>query len=526
MGYAHSLSRPTGTLGTIWVALDRRGMRTFWLGAGLLIGGQLLALCVYSGFLFHRFDLTDDFATYTQAWWLIGHGHLNPIDTIQVPNYPFWQSHFELAMWPIARVGRLWPQSVQLLWLQDGAMAATEWIAVTWVAAICAARVPRYRSAVALSALVFLILNPWWYLAASFDVHFETIGLPFALWSAYALWQGRTRTAIIVGLVAMLFGDVVTVTILCVGIARLLSRSVRRHSGWHGAATLVGSAVAWLALIAIVGGNKGSGIVANYGYLVGASPTSTSAYVIERLALHPLHAVRVLVDRRAAMGRVLGSAGLIGVVSPWGFVVAVGTLGPAALNANLIFLSPIIAFQTLAVIPFVFVGSVLVLVGMASGSEHGAGSKPLARKKPVIAIGLAVIVVVLALSQNISLFGTIRGDWWRVDAPAAAVLREALPGIPTDAEIIASQGVIGRFANRRFVYPFLAAPQAFPVRSETVVFVIAPSQGIESVPASVARQAIDRLEQRPRMTVLSHRDGVAILRWRPPPGTTSTVLPG
>ena len=372
-----SPSRPTGTFGHIWVSLDGRGMRVFWLGAGLLVGGQLLALLIYSGFLFHRFDLTDDYATYAQAWSLIGHGHLNPVDTIQVPNYPFWQSHFELAMWPIAIVGRLWPQSIQLLWLQDGAMAATEWIAVTWVAAICSTRLPRYRSIVALSALVFLVLNPWWYLAASFDVHFETLGLPFAVWSAYALWRGRIRTALIVGLVAMLFGDVVTVVILCVGIAGLLSRRVRRDSGWYAPATLVGAAGAWLALITIVGGNKGSGIVANYGYLVGAGPTTTSTYIIDRLLLHPWHAVRVLVDRRAAMGRVLGSAGLIGVVSPWGFAVAAGTLGPAALNANLIFLSPTIAFQTLAVIPFVFVGSVLVLVGIAEGSEQGAGPKPL-----------------------------------------------------------------------------------------------------------------------------------------------------
>ena len=510
----------------IWVSLDDRGMRVFWLGAGLLIGGQLLALLIYSGYLVHRFDLTDDFGTYAQAWSLIGRGHLSPVDTIQVPNYPFWQSHFELAMWPIALVGRLWPQPIQLLWLQDLAMAATEWIAITWVAAICATRLLRYRSAVALSALVFLVLNPWWYLAASFDIHFETLGLPFALWSAYALWRGRTRTAIVAGIVAMLFGDVVTVVVLCVGIAGLLSRRVRREPGWHAPVTLVGAAVAWLALIAVIGGNRGSGIVANYGYLVGAGPTTTSTHIIEQLLLHPWHAVRVLVDRRAAMGRILGSAGLIGVLSPWGFIVAAGTLGPAALNANLIFLSPTIAFQTLAVIPFVFVGSVLVLIRIAAGSEQSTEPKPLDRRRSATAIGLGMMVVILAASQNVSLYGTIRSDWWKVDASAAAVLRETLPNIPSDAEIIASQGVIGRFANRRFVYPFLAAPQSFPVRSGTVVFIVAPSQGIESVPASLARQTIDRLVRRPGVTVLARRGGVAVLEWKPPPGSTVITLPG
>ena len=137
-----------------------------------------------------------------------------------------------------------------------------------------------------------------------------------------------------------------------------------------------------------------------------------------------------------------------------------------------------------------------------------------------------MMVVILAASQNVSLYGTIRSDWWKVDASAAAVLRETLPNIPSDAEIIASQGVIGRFANRRFVYPFLAAPQSFPVRSGTVVFIVAPSQGIESVPASLARQTIDRLVRRPGVTVLARRGGVAVLEWKPPPGSTVITLPG
>lgn len=545
--------RPVGGIAGTWSALDDAGMRRFWVGAAVLVGGQLLLLAAYSGYLFHRFDLTDDFATYSQAWWLIGHGHLDPVDTIQVPNYPFWQSHFELAMWPIALVGRLWSDPIQLLWLQDAAMAAAEWIAAAWVAAVSAGRLTRYRSTVALSALVFLMVNPWWYLAASFDVHFETLGLPFAVWSAYALWRGRFRTALVVGLVAMLFGDVVTVLVLCVGIAGLLSGRVRRQSGWGRPLILAGAAAAWLGVIAVVGGNKGSGLVANYGYLVGAGPTSSSAYVVERLLLHPLHVARVIVGRRAAMGRVLASAGLVGVLSPWGFAVAVGTLGPAALNGNLIFLSPTIAFQTLAVIPFVLVGSVLVLVRLATGATasdatasdaagatsrgddtgsaeptgtDGVAASPLARARPRVAIALSVLLVVLSLCQNLSLFGGIGTGWWKVDAPAAAALSRGLSKIPGDAEVIASQGVIGRFAGRRYVYPFLADPQGFPVRSGTVVFVIAPSQGIESVTSSAAQQAIDGLSARPGVTVLERSSGVTVLEWAPPEGTTGITLPG
>lgn len=226
------------------------------------------------------------------------------------------------------------------------------------------------------------------------------------------------------------------------------------------------------------------------------------------------------------MGRVLASAGFIGVLSPWGFAVAVGTLGPAALNANLIFLSPTIAFQTLAVIPFVLVGSVLILIRLAVGPERATARTSGARAGPVVAIALGVVLVVLSLTQNVTLLTTIRGDWWKVDASTAATLRGALPSIPGDAEVIASQGVIGRFAERRYVYPFLAAPQSFPVRSGTVVFVIAPSQGIESVPAPAAQQAIDGLVDRPGVTVLARSGGATVLEWKPPPATTEVTLPG
>ena len=166
-----------------------------------VLGLQLVGLTVYSAYLFHRFDLTDDFATYSQAWWLIGHGHLDPVNTIQSPSLPFWRSHFELAMWPIALIGRVWPHSVQLLWLQDVALVATEWIALVWVAAVCRDRVGRGPGRGGVAALAFVVVNPWWYLTASFDIHFETLGLPFVVWSAYSLWRGRARRSVIVALV-------------------------------------------------------------------------------------------------------------------------------------------------------------------------------------------------------------------------------------------------------------------------------------------------------------------------------------
>jgi len=504
--------------------------RAFRVTALVVLGLQLVGLLAYSAFLYHRFDLTDDFGTYAQAWFLIGHGHLNPVDTIQVPNYPFWQSHFELAMWPIALVGRVWPNPLQLLWLQDVAIVATEWLAVSWAAAVCAAH--RRGSAVAIAALVFLVANPWWYQAASFDMHFELLGLPFAVWSAWSLWRGRTRTCLLTAAAAVLFGDVVTITVLCIALAGLLSRRVRRTSGLRTSLAVGAGAVVWLGLITLLGGNKGSGIVDNYGYLVGAGPDASSTTVVTRLALHPWHALRVLVDRRAAIGRVVASAGLVGVVTPWGLLVTLGTVAPAALNSNQAFLTPTIAFQTLAVIPFVFVGTVMVLVRIGSGPAVDAGpgrpgrhTRPATRRASVLAVVLAVALAAVSVVQGIPVLSSLRADWWRVDAPTAAALRTVLPTVPASAEVIVSQGVLGRFAGRTSVYPLLASPQAFPVHAAEVVLVVVPGQGLESIPPVDAEAAVTSARARLHATTTFDRDGVVVLTWHPPPGVTAIVLP-
>jgi len=513
-----------------WTALDARGMRPFWVTATVVLGVQLIGLVAYSAYLFHRFDLTDDFATYAQAWWAIGHGHLDPVNTIQIPNAPFWQSHFELAMWPLATIGRVWPNPFPLLIWQDIALVASEWIALAWVGAVCADRLGRARLPAALAAVVFLVVNPWWYLTASFDVHFETLGLPFVVGTAYALWSGKSRTALVVMVVGLLFGDVTAVALVFVGLAGLASPRIRTRTrgGWKVPMAVAAVSAAWVVGITLLGANRGSGIVTNYGYLVAAPPTASTGWVVAHLATHPGHALRLFVHRLRGIGRVIASGGVLGVLTPWGLALSIGILLPASLNVNQAFLSPAIAFQTLAVIPFVFVGTVMVLVAVAGRRQadrpaHAVHSN--GRGPGVLAMAFAVAVVTLSLAQNAPLLSTVRTAWWRVDAPGAATLRRALAATPVTDEAIVSQGVIGRFAGRTFLYPLVASPQAFPVRTPQVTFVIVPDQGIESIPPSLSEAAITSLTHRLHAHVVLEDHGVAVFTWRPPPGVHSIVLP-
>src|ERR1035438_7980899 len=63
---------------------ERQQRRWFLLrlAGAVVMGIWLIGLAAYSTTIYHHGFLAEDFATYNQAWTLIGQGHLNPYDTI------------------------------------------------------------------------------------------------------------------------------------------------------------------------------------------------------------------------------------------------------------------------------------------------------------------------------------------------------------------------------------------------------------------------------------------------------------
>ena len=78
---------------------------------------QLAGFLTWSTLLYHRFALTFDFSIYHQAWYEIAHGNLDPYNSEQ--GFPFWRTHCEFMLWPLALLYWVWPHDVVLLWLQD-----------------------------------------------------------------------------------------------------------------------------------------------------------------------------------------------------------------------------------------------------------------------------------------------------------------------------------------------------------------------------------------------------------------------
>jgi uncharacterized membrane protein len=143
----------------------------------VLLAVEFVCFCAWSAVLYHRFSLTLDFAVYHQGWYLIAHGNLNPVNTVQSGFKPFWQDHSEFILWPLALLYWIPPHDLWLLWLQDAGVVVAEAVAFTWICELAQKRLPGSRLAAVLAGagLVLLVANPWIWKSVSFDFHTETL---------------------------------------------------------------------------------------------------------------------------------------------------------------------------------------------------------------------------------------------------------------------------------------------------------------------------------------------------------------
>jgi uncharacterized membrane protein len=201
-----------------------RWRRMILVGGTAVFGFQLLFLLANSLRIYHRFALTQDFASYYQAWFLIAHGHFSPYDSIF--GMPFLKSHFELLLWPLFLIYWLYPHGVTLLWLQDLAMVGAEIVALLWALDAMDRHPdlglpPRVVASAGMVAL--LVLNPWFYRSAAFDFHLEAFATLFAVLAARNMYGGRHPRALLWVAVLLLCGDLGGLYAAGLGLSAILS---------------------------------------------------------------------------------------------------------------------------------------------------------------------------------------------------------------------------------------------------------------------------------------------------------------
>jgi uncharacterized membrane protein len=476
---------------------------------------QLVVLGWWSTVLVHRYALTIDYSAYEQAAYLIAHGHLNPYSSVLLEQ--FWRNDSEFVIWPLALFVRLWPHMTTLPWLQDVALVASEVVALNWMCEIVAARAENHRTPAVPTALIVLGVvllagNPWVAWTASFDVHMEPFATLFTLCAARDLYRGQRRMWIWVVL-TLACGTAGASYAGALGFSAILCG--RRW--WRSGAMLAALGFGWILFLQAIHGAAAAGS-AEYSQLAlknihGHIPKHlTTGKIVEQAISHPTRIVRALWQTKLNTWANLSPGGVLGILWPALIVPTVLITAESALGLP-VFSRP--GFQTVALAPFVALGTVALL----------AAFRPRRRlTRRWLVPGAIAVLILNALAWSVVWLPHVNKSWLLVSPKAAAVLQSLSRKIGPDDEVLASQGVLGGFADRSHVYTLSPNPMVAPVRTKHVWIVIAPKQGIEASRIFGFYDDIYKFEHNPQMRLVTNASGIVAFEWTPPPGTRSLKL--
>lgn len=447
---------------------------------GLAIFGlQLAAMLDWSHVIWSRFSLTDDFAQAWQAWWLLDHGNLNPYDSVAYHHY--WQDHSQFLMWPFAILTHFGMDGYVPLAVQDLLVVAAEIVAFLWIVELLRERdfgLPLPNWTLGATSVFLLVANPWVYWAISFDFHPDVmLAAPFFVLAMRALYYRRYRQLTLWTVLVLLSGDVATTYVAVLGVTGLIVSLLPGQRRIGASAAVLAAGVASFFAIShfdtVTTTNSIFKSVAQTGTATGSGPAPTGSALSAgvKLILHPWRVLTGPFHQLRNLWALISPAGLLGLVSLWSlpFALAIAienTVAGPVFSA--------IGFQYAAVWAPIVAGGVI-------------SARFLARRK--WGRHVATVLVVASLLNTIGWAAVwlpkVDKTWVRVDAGAAHVLDEAEHMIPADAEVIASQGVIGRFAARDVVYAFPGnAGDVYPVSRHAVYVILLPYQGIEIAPVN------------------------------------------
>jgi hypothetical protein len=229
--------------------------------------------------------------------------------------------------------------------------------------------------------------------------------------------------------------------------------------------------------------------------------------LIRGIVTHSGHTLHVLWNKRGNTWQNVASGGLLGVLFGWALPVTLVVLVTNDLSYGPTFNQP--GFQSVLLYILVPAGTVGVLAWLA-------------RRWRVVALALAAAVLADALVITAINGPMTKTDWMRMPAATAVTLNGVLARIPSSDEVIASQGVVGRFAARDDVKA-LFGTAGIDLKGGSTWVIIVPYVGIESMTVRQSRAVIDEME-RLHATLVVQSHGVWAFRWTPPHGMTRLVV--
>lgn len=499
----------------------------------LLQGGILAVLTAIE---WHRRALSYDFGVYAQAWWLIGHGHLDPYSSLL--GAPFLHNNFELLMWPLALLVPLSGSPLTLLVVQDLALVGTSLVALHWLYEHIQQSAPSSRSvsansglepplpasaryqgehpavsplAALLVAAVLLVADPWIYMTGTYDFHSEALSGLFVLLAARALWRGGRRPAIAWAVVAVSSGFVGLLAV-----AGLFGGDVFRQRGRAPASLVVTVLCVGLGIVLVerhLVGGAGLDFRLGFAYLLGAhSAAHGLGAVLGAAAAHPLRVLHAVFRKLPLVVLVLLPCGLVGVVDPWAGGALLAVVGPLLVGDQAVFVAAPEVFQVWPALPVVLVCSFLVAVRPRRVAH---------RLRRAYLVGWAG----LSLATCVGFVRYIPADWFRIEPAQTAVIGSLQRHVDPRCEIVASDAFAGDFAVGRDERSLLATTHDIPLDRSCVVLVLAPAVGRYGVLPAVTSRFIEGLEIRRGLAPVRVSEGISEFVWRRAPVGGDLVVP-
>lgn len=173
-------------------------------------------------------------------------------------------------------------------------------------------------------------------------------------------------------------------------------------------------------------------------------------------------------------------------------------------------------FQNILVDGLMAVGTVAVCAMLAS--RLGQGRRWL----------LWIVLVLLGLNTIVwgaLWFPKLGDEWLNVSPQAAVALRTVQAKIGPNDEVVASQGVSGAFAARKWAYSIVYPRTPIQVQAPRKVwFIFAPFDGTETLPSSNTLAMVKMLSGYRGMHLVVDSGGVWAFEWVPPQGLREFVL--
>ena len=474
-------------------------MRRWLQGLGLLASfAQFLAMLVYSVNRFHHYDLGIDFGIINQATKLIASGHANPYNTLYAHSY--MRDEFNLLAWPLALVRLVFSSALSLLVVQALAIATASFLVINFAITETERKMQRAapRLLIVGSVMLLVMANPLAWEADSFDFHMQPIATVGLILGLVGFWERRKLLPWVGLAIALLSGSESALLVIGLGLGMLAMKSMRRAGA---GVTLLGAA--WLALIMALGAHLSTPLGPSYGYLAHSANPSFFA-ILAGIITHPATPLKTLASRAGDVATIVASSGIIGLLFPpalGAFVMAVAANG---LQLTTSFITLQAGFQNYPESMLMVAAFPIVAAWIARAVRSRNPRLSVAAAPALAVMSLAIGVAGLAYDVRIP------ATWLIIPPGAAAVLSRVAP--PPSTEVVATATVIGRFAGRDNVFPWIYRAENIPVCSSDMEIILAAKYGITLLPRGTIAPYAARIARLPQAHLVTRGANIYVYR--------------